>query len=197
MRVSVNPYKLTHQLRNAADGVAAEPGGIGPTQAELDALANDLETGLTDVRQKMLILAKARAKVSMDAKKGRELMRRVDHLSTAIYGRGSGQKNKFGLRPEDLTRNIYPVPNAPANLRLLDDLNGVLAKWKGTRRANYEIQVCRDPEMGNPAATLFSTRQSILISGLSPGTEIYVRVRARLSGRWSEWSDVVRRYVNA
>ncbi|MBC8064357.1 MAG: DUF559 domain-containing protein [Chlorobia bacterium] len=26
--------------------------------------------------------------------------------------------------------------------------------------------------------------------------EIYVRVRSRLSGRWSEWSEVARRFVN-
>ena len=196
MRVSVKWYELAQQLRAAATAAASEPGWTGPTQAELDAAADAIENSQTDVREKLLLLGIARTQHANSVASGRALMRKVDYLVTALYGVGAGEKNRFGLRPEDLTRNIYPAPDAPTKLRLLDDPNGVLARWKGKRRGNYEVQVYRDAELSELAFTLYSTSQSILISGLAAGSEIHVRVRTRLSGRWSDWSEAVRRFVN-
>jgi len=124
-------------------------------------------------------------------------MKRVDHITTALYGRGSGRKATYGLRPEDLTRNIHPVPEAPRDLSLADHPEGALAKWKGTRKATYEVQVFLEPEGEIPVRTLISTRMSAVVSGFAPGTQVFVRVRTRLSGRWSEWSEFVQRYLNA
>ena len=196
MRVSVKWYEVARQLRSSATAAAGEPGWNGPTPAELNAVADEIENTFDEVRQKLLDLKTARTVHHRSVGAGRDLMRRVDLITTALYGRGAGEKNRFGLRPEDLTRNIYPLPDAPSNLRLLDHEDGLMAKWKGKRRGNYEIQVYRDAELSQLGLTLFSTSQSTRIPGLSPGTEVYVRVRTRLSGRWSEWSEVARRFVN-
>jgi hypothetical protein len=195
-RLAEKPYDLAQQIRSAAIAVASEPGWTGPSQAELDAVADEMEAGLDGIRAKALEIQLARTKLEQDAAAGKALLMRVDNLVTALYGRGSSEKIRFGLPPEDLVRNRYPVPDAPDGLRLGDAPGGFSAKWNGTRRATYEVQFFRDPELAQMAGAVVSTKQSAMVGGLSPGTEVYVRVRAILSGRTSGWSETVRRFVN-
>lgn len=196
MRVSDKPYKLTQQLRFAATAAAAVPGWAGPTPAELEALAVEIETADGEIREKLSEIKGHRYKMGRDIDSARELMRRVDYITTGLFGKGAGEKATFGLKPEDTVRNRAPIPDVPSDLTLSDASAGFFVKWKGTRRASYEVQWFLDSNLQTLAGSLVSTSQKATITGLAQGTEIFVRVRASRSGRFTEWSETVRRFVN-
>src|SRR5688500_16714740 len=103
-RVEADPYALALQLRNASAKVPGEPAwpAGGPSAAELAVAADQLEAAQKAVRNAEMELGLLRAGLRIDIGAARELMRRVDRVTTALYGEASPEKIPFGLRPIDL-----------------------------------------------------------------------------------------------
>ena len=140
-----------------------------------------------------------RLRVSMDRAMadGAQLMRRVDQVTTALYGDADPQKHAFGLRPIDHIRNSAgPTPQV-ARLALNDGPtpSSLVAKWKSIPRATYEVQWFSDEALVTLVGATVATKNETLIA-LAPGTQIWMRVRAIRGKRFGDWSETATRIAN-
>jgi hypothetical protein len=202
-RISYEQHELRSQLTSAAASVATEAAwpGTAPSSAELQAVADAMDAARQAIVEAELELGRARKRLELASAEGRELMRRVDWATTALYGESHGHKVVFGLRPIDRTRNRRPVPEAVEDLRLSDgpEAGTLFLRWKPIFRASYLAEAWSGvPEVeGSVLVRATDSRKaSCQMAGLKPGTRLTVRVRASTSGRTGDWSEPVSRYVN-
>ena len=187
-------------MRSAANGILGEPAwpaGV-PTHAEVLALADEFDAKVDDLRQKENELRGAREGVLQVEERCQAMVRRIDNITSGLYGADGFQKANFGLRPKDRVRNTYgPTPQV-SKLVLGDgpEPGSILADWKTIPGAVYEIQWFGQPEMEALLGSRSSTRSKLLISGLSPGRQFWIRVRAVRSRRTGEWSETATRVAN-
>src|SRR5438128_758307 len=99
--------ELQRQLANAAAGIAGEPGWPSGTltAAEVLAQANALAATLQSIIQAETALGVLRSQAGIQFDEGQETMRRVDLITTGLYGPAGVQKLRYGLRPIDMTKN--------------------------------------------------------------------------------------------
>ena len=101
-RIKSKPTDVRDQLATAAGGVGAEadwpPSGV-PTQSELATAAQTLATNisLVDSLEAQLTVARRDRDTSRDA--GVDLLKRVDEVSTGLYGAHDPRKNNLGIPP--------------------------------------------------------------------------------------------------
>lgn len=198
-RVKRGPYELMVQLKSAVDAIAGEPAWpADPTQAQVQALADDLDALITERIEKENDLQDVRARLRTTLESGQQIMRRIDVITSGLYGVDGSQKVVFGLRPVDTARNSAgPTPQV-LKLRLGDGLaaGSIQADWKRVPRAVYEVQWFADEGLERLLGSAVSTRSELLIAGLAPGTQIWVRVRALRGRKHGEWSDLATRIAN-
>ena len=139
-RIATRPLDLYRQMDLTAIAIAAEPGWTGPTDAEVSAKANEIEQLFFEVRQMAQALDLKRSALADATDEGRQLMIRVDNLLTALYGKGSSEKTRFALKPEDVKPSRPPAPEIPQNLALADAEGGLLATWDRMKLARFEVQ---------------------------------------------------------
>lgn len=128
---------------------------------------------------------------------GTNLIRRVDHITTALYGDAAPMKHKFGLRPIDQVRNSAgPTPQVVQLVLGDGPLPGSLrAKWKSVARATYEVQWYSDEALETlMGATVATTNEAII--ALPPGTQTWMRVRAIRGKKFGDWSETATRFAN-
>lgn len=199
-RIVKDPYKLVSQLRSSAAAIGNEPQWplSAPTQAEVAADAAEIDQLITDMIAIENQMQSKREEMRLALEKGFGTMRRIDHVTSGLYGESGGGKVSYGLRPIDRTRNMPPPTPKVSAVRLADGIepSTILAKWKSLIQATYEIQWFGDAEMSELFGASSSARASYTISGLLPGTQVWVRVRARRSRGYGEWSDAASRIVN-
>ncbi len=102
------------------------------------------------------------------------------------------------LRPIDRNPNSLGPVVQVTKLRLVDGLAAgtIQADWKAVRRATYEVQWFGLEAMQQLLGAAASTRSELLIVGLQPGTQIWVRVRALRAGKYGDWSEQATRIAN-
>lgn len=199
-RFKTSRYELGVQVRSAANGILGEPAwpaGV-PTHAEVLALADEFDAKVDDLREKENVLLGARAGVLDVEARCQAMVRRIDNITSGLYGADGYQKGMYGLRPKDTTRNSYgPTPQV-VKLVLRDgpEPGSILAEWKTVPGAVYEIQWFDQQEMEALLGSRSSTRSKLLISGLAPGRQFWIRVRAVRSRRTGEWSETATRIAN-
>lgn len=189
---------LQRQLASAAAGIAGEPDWPSGTvtSASVLAQANALAASLHSIREAELALRMLRSQATIEAAAGRETLRQVDLITTSLYGPGGSQKITYGLRPIDTNRSSPAVPKV-TRLTLSDAGPGTIrAKWKRLGNAAYDIQWFADMAMTQPLGGLGSTRAQLLIPGLEPGMQVWVRVRGHRGKRMGEWSAPATRIAN-
>lgn len=199
-RIKTERYALQQQVLSAANGIAGEPGwpAGAPTQVEVQTLADELDTLLTQIIEAENDLQGLRGQMQAAVVSSQAMLRRIDNITSGLYGADGSGKIAFGLRPVDTTRNSPgPTPKV-SGLVLRDGLapGSIDASWKRIPRAVYEVQWFSDAAMGQLMGSAVSTRSELLIAGLSPGVQIWVRVRALRGKKQGDWSDPATRIAN-
>lgn len=199
-RIKQERYALQMQIANAAHGIGEEPDwpSGAPTQIEVQAVADDLDDLLTQLVAAENQIAGVRAMIQQKSADGVALLRRIDNVTSALYGVDGAKKGLFGLRPIDTTRNSPgPTPQV-IGLKLTDGLapGSIQADWKRIPRAVYEVQWFADEALERIMGSAVSTRSELLIPALTPGTQIWVRVRALRGRKQGDWSAVGTRIAN-
>lgn len=202
-RIKLDRYGLQEQLQHAATGAAGEPswpaGGLTP--ADIQAKADEFKAELDQLRQLELDIQGQRAQVEIVEDEVRKMMRRVDDITSALFGRDGFQKTKFGLPPVDTHPNRTPAPPQVVKLVLSDGPSpaSILLKWKAVPRAVYEAEwFATDPALPDSQRIGLSiaTASRLAILGLMPGQQIWARVRAKRGKRFGPWSEAGTRIVN-
>jgi len=198
-RLQRTQFYVWEQINQAARGIAMEAGWPStPTHAEVQALADKLDADIKAVGTAESSLKVLRAQLGTDYKAALAMLRRIDNITDSLYGRSGAKKLQYGLRPIDEVKNSAgPVPQV-TGLTLADGLGpgSLVAKWKSVKRAAYDIQWFGSAAMDQLMGSAVSTRATVDILGLAPGTQIWLRVRALRAGKLGEWSEVATRIAN-
>ena len=121
-RIARNWNVLAQQLVSAGRGISGEPAwpASAPSQATVEAAGTLLYDLTTQMVAAENVLQRLRVSMDRAMADGAQLMRRVDQVTTALYGDADPQKHAFGLRPIDHIRNSAgPTPQV-ARLALND-----------------------------------------------------------------------------
>lgn len=202
-RIKLSRIGLALQIQDAAQAAAAEPlwPATPPSPAELQAAAVEFRTlfdelGLleSDVRAKRFAVRQSEARV-------RALMRRVDEVTTAIFGPTDSRKGLFGVPPLDRNPTRSPIPPQVDGVAVSDGPapGSIKVDWKAVRRAVYEVEwFDRDPgaEGALRLGSSIATASQHFLFGIPAGTELWFRIRALRGKRFGDWSEPVRRIVN-
>lgn len=194
---------MAQQLHSAAVAAAAEPDwpASWPTPAELQATSDALDTLITQIVGAENTLQGLRGQALMDTKTGQDLMRRVDLLTSALYGPSHHKKVAFGLRPIEQVRSMPPAPKAPVKVKFLDGPKPgtVLLDWKRVPNARYLAEAWEgvpEAEGSRLLLALSETASNAVFAGLPVGTHVFARVRIIAGKRSGPWSKPLSRYVN-
>lgn len=198
-RLQQDRYKLQIQMKLAIAGIQGEPAWPGaPSLVEVQQASAALEAAVAAAKAAETELKLRRGAVDEARSQALAVLRRIDHVTSYLYGDSGSQKHKFGLRPIDNVRNSLGPPPSVKHLVLKDGgaPGVVLADWKRIPGATYEVQWFADPQFTQLAGAGTATRSRLLLAGLTPGMQIWVRVRALRSRRYGDWSDVATRIAN-
>ncbi len=202
-RISRNPEELANQLERAASSASLEPQwpvGSLPI-ADLTNMATELEASRLAVIDAENKISAARSQLKINMAAANALMRRVDLITSAIFGETAAEKLSYSLPPIDRDRNSPPAPELPESLSLRDGPipGSLLFDWKIMRGAKYLVEAW-DMNPDDPQATQLSlrleTKSRCVIDQLPIGTKVFVRVRAKAGKRMGPWSEAVGRFVN-
>lgn len=202
-RIRRGRYELAKQLHSASVAAAAEPQwpASGPSSVQLQAASDALETLITQIIGAENALQGLRSQALDATKSGQELMRRVDLLTSALYGPAGGKKISYGLRPIDLVRSMPPAPKAPLKVKLMDGPKPgtLLLDWKRVPNARYLAEAWEglpEEEGSRLLLALSETASKAIFAGLPVGTQVFARVRIIAGKRSGPWSKPLSRYVN-
>jgi len=191
-RISLNATTLLNQITQAhAAAVAAGAAwpASAPSVAALNTAKGNLQTSITDTDA-----AEAAWKIEAEKKRQNvaecvELMKGVDEATDLLYGPGGAQKNSFGLAPKgspiDALHTLVEikVTDGPVPGSLKFD-------WESIEGASYEVQWSTASDFATMTGSAASASASeFIISGLTPGTQYWMRVRALRGGQATAWSD--------
>jgi hypothetical protein len=160
-----------------------------PTVAEMTTARNALTAAITDADTK-----EAAWKTSAGTKRDssdtcRELVLRVDDVTTGLYTETGVEKNNFGIPPEG-------TPDEPLHQLIEIELRdgpvpgSLEGDWESIEGASYEINWATVPTFATLVGSATSASASqYIISGLIPGTQYWMRVRPLRGGQTEAWSD--------
>lgn len=165
--------------------------------ADIDALANKLDAEVRDMGLKAMLFGIAQQQVKLTSKETEEMLKRIDGITTMMFGETGAQKVSYGMRPIDRVRNRPPAPAIVTGLQLGDGPKpgSLTARWKRQPRASYRVEWTSDPTFESDVQTELSTRRSLTIVAAT-GERLFVRVRAYRGGQWGKWSASATRIVN-
>ena len=194
-RVSrVAPAQRSRDGRTAilSAGAAAGPTWplSAPTAAQMTTAANDLGSSITSLNTIRGDLSQASDLKDTRVGTGQGYMRRVDEATDFLYGPESATKLDFGLTPrgqgtqEALHKLIeIVVTDGPVPGSLKFD-------WENIEGASYEVQWSSTSNFATVTGSATSASSSdYIISGLTPGTQYWMRVRPVRGADVAPWSD--------
>jgi len=199
-RIKTERYALQQQVLSAANGIAGEPAwpAGAPTQVEVQALADELDNLLTQIIEAENDLQGLRSQMKSTVESSQAMLRRIDNITSGLYGIDGAGKIAFGLRPVDTTRNS-PGPTPKVSGLVLSDgaaPGSIEVSWKRIPRAVYEVQWFSDSAMSQIVGSAVATRSELLIPALTPGVQVWVRLRALRGKKQGDWSDAATRIAN-
>jgi hypothetical protein len=193
-RIQRRPDALRDQLNQAAAQIAVEEGSgnwpaSSPTSIAVTAAATAINTSLTTINGLEADLGTARQTRDTNVTTGVGIMREIDETTDALYGPDGAEKLAFGLPPkgsgtgEALVKlvEIRTFDGTPANSIRFD--------FENIDGATYEVQWSTVSDFATLVGTAVSTQSEYTISGLTAGTQYWMRVRPVRGGQQGPWSD--------
>jgi hypothetical protein len=191
-RIRKNAAALRDQLTQAA--TAVENLGAGwpasaPTLVQIEAARDNLATSITDTDTKEDAWKVAGQLKTTRITAGVDIMKKVDEATDLLYGPGGAEKNNFGLPPKGAA--IEPLHKLVEIVVTDGPVSGSLKfDWESIEGASYEAQWSSTSNFATIIGSATSASASdYIISGLTPGTQYWMRVRPVRGGDIAEWSD--------
>lgn len=192
-RIKRTPTDLRDQMTQTIAGITALgpgwPAAPAPTLAAVTAARDALAASITDTDTKegaWKVAAQLKG-VNFDA--AFDIETKVDDTLTFKYGVGAAEKNNFGIAPEGapiaaLHKLIeIVVEDGPVSGSLKFD-------WESIEGASYEVQWSTTSNFAVLVGSATAAGSSdYIISGLTPGTQYWMRVRPLRGGQTEQWSD--------
>ncbi|MCH8977825.1 MAG: fibronectin type III domain-containing protein [Armatimonadetes bacterium] len=191
-RISRAAATLRDQLTIAVAGVTAE--GLNwpvsaPTLVEVTAARDDLTASISDTDTKKAAWQVAGQTKGTNVTSGYSVMQAVDEATDLLYAPDAAEKANFGLAPkgapiEPLHKLIeIEVEDGPVAGSLKFD-------WESIDGAAYEVNWSATSDFAVIVGSATSASSSdYIISGLTPGTQYWMRVRPVRGGDTEAWSD--------
>lgn len=197
-RIKSDPLGVKEQLTQAI--AAATALGLGwpssaPSPAAMTTARDNIGTSITDTDAKLDLWKVAAQLKRSRTTIGRDLMVRVDDVTTGLYTKFGAEKNSFGIPPEGTPdENLHKL----IEIAFTDGPNpgSLKADWEHIEGASYEIQWSNTANFAVVTGSATSASASdYIISGLVPGTQYWMRVRPVRGGETAEWSDPATRFA--
>lgn len=192
IRIKVKPTEVRDQLTQCIAGATAlGPAwpAAAPTVAAMTTARDALAAAITDSNTKEAAWKTSAGTKRTNSEASRDLILRVDDVTTGLYTETGVEKNNFGIPPEG-------TPDEP--LHKLLELEVTDGPVPGSLRFDFESIEGASYEIQWSAASNFSTlvgsatsasASEYIISGLTPGTQYWMRVRPLRGGQTEAWSD--------
>lgn len=191
-RIKKDALGLKDQLTQAIAGITALgpgwPAGA-PAAAAVTTIRDNLGTSITDTDTKEDAWKVAAQLKVTRITAGMGVMKTIDEYTDALYGTGGAEKNNFGLPPKGLQDEALHklieivVTDGPVPGSLKFD-------WESIEGASYEAQWSTTSNFATIVGSATSASSSdYIISGLTPGTQYWMRVRPLRGGQVADWSD--------
>ncbi len=191
-RITKNPATLRDQLTIALAGATAEAlnwPASAPTLLLITAARDDIAASITDTDAKKTAWQVAAQVKSFNVGLGYDVMKAVDEATDLLYAPDAAEKANFGLTPkgaaiEALHKLIaIEVEDGPVAGSLTFD-------WESIDGAAYEVNWSGTSDFAVVVGSATSASASdYIISGLTPGTQYWMRVRPVRGGATDAWSD--------
>jgi hypothetical protein len=191
-RIQRRPDALRDQLNQAS--AAATAAGLAwpataPTPAAITAAADAIDTNLTNIDGFVASLATERQSRDTNVAAGMDIMRTVDEVTDVLYGPAGAEKVGFGLTPKG-SGTIDPLAKL-VEIRTFDgnESHSIRFDWENIEGSTYEVQWSLASDFATLVGTAVSTPSEYTISGLTAGTQYWMRVRPVRGGQNGPWSD--------
>ncbi len=193
-RISKVAVTLRDQLTIAAAGAAAQEillnwPASAPTSAAITAARDAITASITDTDAKKAAWQVAGQGKGVNVDAGFDVMKSVDEATDLLYAPDAAEKANFGLTPkgapiEPLHKLIeIEVEDGPVAGSLTFD-------WESIDGAAYEVNWSGTSDFAVVVGSATSASASdYIISGLTPGTQYWMRVRPVRGGATDAWSD--------
>ncbi len=199
-RIKTRPDELRDQLNTAS--LAATAAGLAwpataPTPAAITAAATAINTSLTSIATTEGTLATQRQTRDTNVTTGRGIMTDVDEATDFLYGADGAQKVNFGLPPKG-SGSIDPLVKL-TDIRTSDGIpaQSIFFDWENIQGATYEVVWATNSTFTTVIGTAVSTQSEYTITGLTAGTQYWMRVRPVRGGQFGPWSDPATRVAPA
>ena len=193
-RIGKVAVTLRDQLTIAIVGVTAEEVGLNwpasaPSSAAITTARDAITASITDTDTKKAAWQVAGQTKGTNVDSGFDVMKAVDEATDLLYAPDAAEKANFGLTPkgapiEPLHKLIeIEVEDGPVAGSLKFD-------WESIDGAAYEVNWSETSDFAVMVGSETSASSSdYIISGLTPGTQYWMRVRPVRGGDTDLWSD--------
>lgn len=199
-RIKTRPDELRDQL-NTASAAATAAGlawpGTAPTPAAITAAATAINASLTSIAASEGTLATQRQTRDTNVASGTTIMQAVDEATDFLYGPDGAEKVNFALPPKG-SGSLPPLVKL-TDIRVSDGIpsKSIFFDWEAIQGASYEVGWFTDSALTQQVGTAVSTQSEYTITGLTTGTQYWMRVRPSRGGQFGPWSDPATRVAPA
>lgn len=198
---SQNPTDIARNERQAAVAVSGTVDWPvqAPTQAQLNdnaQIIEDLEVQIANLEDALKIAREQRREAGAA---GYELLKRVDSATTMIYGETSAQKARYGVEPRKSASESGPDSLKKLMILSLEDgpePGSIFADTSTESGAVYELEISVNSNFNPVLQVLTETASEGTFTGLTMGTQYWIRARAVRGGEKGPWSDPATRVAN-
>jgi len=200
-RIKRRPDQLRDQLATAEAGIiaagAAWPANA-PTAAQTATAKGNIGTRITNATTIGASLKVAQKATLTARDEGFDVMKKIDETTDSLYGPDGPEKANFGLTPKGGTGG-GPAPLVKlTDIRIFDGPTPGSFKfdWETIEGATYEVKWYSNATMTQLVGSATATASEYLISGLTPGQQYWMIVRAVRASTQGPWSDPATRVAN-
>ena len=200
-RISRRPVGLRDQLLTIVSGIAGEANwpATAPSQAEASSVAEALDAAITQVDQLAAQLAAARAVLHDRRDESFDFIKRIDQITSGLYGPRGAAKNNFGLPPKKSTASPSVRLEQVVITHIADGTApaSIVVDWNSQQgAAAYQIEWFTDSALTAPVGNAAVSESDYEIPALTIGQQVWIRVRAIRGNAFGSWSDPATRVAN-
>lgn len=197
-RIRTKLPEVRDQAYACVAGIAGEPAwpATAPTQAQLQAAADALALAITNVAALEAQIAVARQTQAEAKDAARDRVIRVDEVTDGLYGPTDPRKNNFGIPPRSAADATPPPVAQPIIQRVADGgaPGAIFVDWDSQDSVGaYQVEWFADSALTQKIGNATSTQSQFTITGLTIGSQYWIRVRGVRGTENGPWSDVATR----
>lgn len=199
-RIPEKPTELRDLMYHISSGINANPGwpANAPTANDYLVLGTTLNNKIIAVQTLESQLATARGELRDEAELAKKAAVKADEASSLQHGADSPKKLDYGIPPKKSATT--PVPLDQCLITKITDGRhpaSLFVDWDNEEgAASYEVEWFLDANLTQKIGHTAVGNSELQITGLTPGTQYWVHVRAIRGAEKGLWSDPATRIAN-